>query len=201
MSDRADNNELPKQDTVNWNSQAFEGAWRRPVPSTRQEVGLDATGLISLNTGDKLLRLKGSEVLVMPDGGTLEVKKDGSYELTSKTATAVKYDATTRTTTLDMGKGQTIKIKDGSIAEVQRDGKVSSMVLPERLSDAERELLRSIERLRDQQYGRPRYWFGDQYMPGTKKGPSDTIRCHPPSGGLPQIELDMNSSRSQDKSK
>jgi hypothetical protein len=95
-----------------------------------QRVGADETGIIDLKTGDKLVRVKGQEILVMPDGGALIVKPDGSYDLSTKGNSSVKHDAKSGTTTIDMGKNGTITMKDGRITEVYRHGQTVEMSAP-----------------------------------------------------------------------
>lgn len=85
-------------------------------------------GVIKLKTGDTLVRAGDVEVLVMPNGGALMVKPDGSYELSTKDPVQVTHNSKTGATTLRFGKDESVTISGGRITDVTRGGASATMM-------------------------------------------------------------------------
>lgn len=119
------------------NPEDFKRFFKEP-----EVIHSDQKGVMNLSTGDKFIRVPGTEVLVGPNGDTLVVNSDGSFDIGASRGVNIKHDTKSDTTTLTYPNGDTVKISKGRITDVERG--FNSVHMNDRVEDL-LEALRKVQ--------------------------------------------------------
>lgn len=90
------------------------------------EIVKPSEGKVKLSTGDTLVRAGDKEILIDPGGSALYLDGNGGFDLDVKSGARVRHDKDG--TSIEYANGDKIRIENGRIASVERNGKVAIMM-------------------------------------------------------------------------